>query len=273
MRSLKLPALAVAAATAVLLPLLSAGPAAAASDAPTATGPSADCARWAGTHARGHNWLCVGSGLTQSWSDGGAAHRTYTDVHTARTVDVTGLGEQATARAVASTAPATGDLQASALGGTDTLLAPSARIDDYHAKNTEYVYWNINNHAGKTNFSYSIGISNHSANVDMSYFETSGVGIKLTWRLRLRHDISFGSDTTLFTYPNVEGPYYYTQSYSEHEDRYGDGYNTMPYQTDWKVFWDSYNLNLVYGGTAITAAGTVQSDRATCYKTVSCKFK
>ena len=145
-------------------------------------------------------------------------------------------------------------------------------MDTYHAKSNEYVYWNINNRPGKMRFTYTIGLHNHSGDVYMQYFETTGAPILVQWRLRLRQDFNLADDLTLFTYPLVEGSTSYVQSYTEHEGRYGDGYNQMPYVTGAKVFWDSYNLSLRYAGTLIRPLGTLQSDRATCYKTVSCKF-
>lgn len=57
------------------------------------------------------------------------------------------------------------------------------------------------------------------------------------------------------------------------EDRYGDGYSRFPYDGK-KYFLDAYNWNLYVGETMYrNIGGSAQSDRATCYKTTSCKFK
>ena len=107
----------------------------------------------------------------------------------------------------------------------------------------------------------------------MRYFETSGFGIKLNWRLRIRHHHKGArGDSTSFTYPDVQGPSRYTTSYSKTESRYGDGYDQLPYETNWVVFLDSYDMRIRLAGTEVKMWGSVQSDRATCYKTVSCKF-
>ena len=50
------------------------------------------------------------------------------------------------------------------------------------------------------------------------------------------------------------------------------GWNRLPYDGA-RYFWDLYNITLKTPSGQIGILGSVQSDRATCYKTVSCKFK
>jgi len=129
------------------------------------------------------------------------------------------------------------------------------------------------NSRASPNFSYTIGIYNHNGRVKMGYIETTGKSILMTWRLRIRHDKNLQSDAMVFTYPDVMGPSGYKTTYSETESEYGDGYNKLPYQSDWKLFWDSYNIDIRYAGTSVRADNSAQSDRVTCYKTTGCKFK
>jgi hypothetical protein len=145
-------------------------------------------------------------------------------------------------------------------------------IDKFHAKNSEYIYWQINGRKGATRFTFTVGLHWHSANVDMRWRETSGAPIIFNWRLRTRHDINNASDETTFTYPDSYGPSGYTTYGGAYEDRYGDGYNTLPYQYNWKMFFNAYNISVRYAGTYLGIWGSVQSDRFYCYKTVSCKY-
>lgn len=156
---------------------------------------------------------------------------------------------------------------------SEGVLQLAAVIDAYHAKKTVGIGWSTGKASGWVSYTYTIALYNHSASVQMGYIETTGKAVLMNWRLRIRHDKTAARDTTLFTYPEVMGPSTYRQTYSETEERYGDGYNRLPYETDWKVFWDSYDISIRYGGINVYSDNTAQSDRATCYKTVSCKFK
>lgn len=206
------------------------------------------CAAYARAQARHRTssepWICIGDQLTRTNRRGTRSVKTV-------------LPSGKVARAARTTSP---------------IVEPFNVIDSYHAKKTVSIGWSTGNASGWTSYSYYISIYNHSADVKMSYFETTGKSILMNWRLRIRHDISLGFDTTVFTYPDVMGPATYRQNYSETEGRYGDGYNKLPYEKSWKVFWDSYNVSIRYGGVNVYADNTAQSDRAICYKTVSCKF-
>lgn len=115
-----------------------------------------------------------------------------------------------------------------------------------------------------------VALHNHSANVTMTYQATHAV--RLTWRTKIMHHKTLAGDDLIFTYPDVHGCSYSAQTCQSYEDRYGDGYDRLPYQTDWKVYWEVYNTSLIVNGERYPGDPKAQSDRATCYKTVSCKF-
>ncbi len=96
---------------------------------------------------------------------------------------------------------------------------------------------------------------------------------RITWRTKIMHHKTLASDDRIFTYPDVHGCSAGVYTCEEFEGRYGDGWNVLPYQTDWKVYWEAYNTSLIVGGVTYPGSPKAQSDRATCYKTVSCKFK
>lgn len=151
-------------------------------------------------------------------------------------------------------------------------IQPLNIIDGSHAKKTVEIGWSTPYGSGLTSYTYNISIHNHSADVTMSYFETTEKSIWMNWRLRIRHDKTLARDDTIFTYPDVLGPATAKQHFTETESRNGDGYNKLPYQKGWKVFWDSYNVSIRYKAYNVVADNTAQSDRLICYKTVPCKF-
>lgn len=202
-------------------------------------------------------WICLGNELTTNDPNTGDQSTTVLPDQG----DQDGQGGEAT--------------DSSAAGGLQTSLGAlqlAAVVDAYHANKTVGIGWSTGSASGWINYTYNIALYNHSATVKMHYWEKTGKKVIMTWRLRIRHDIDGWFDDTVFTYPDVLGALTYTQGYTETEDRYGDGYNKLPYEKGWKVFWDSYDISIRYAGTNVYADNTAQSDRATCYKTVSCKF-
>lgn len=151
------------------------------------------------------------------------------------------------------------------------------RIDDYHAnKDSTWYFGTDNRFRGNIRFTQAVALHNHSANVTMTSFATSKIHIN--WKLRIREDISFGTDETVFTFPdrhgcfvNIEPANRFCQGF---EGRYGDGYNELPYYQA-KFFYDAYSIQITVGGKPFRDLGgtSAQSERITCYKTVRCKFK
>lgn len=222
------------------------------------------------------DWICAGPVLSAETPDAtGSTRHLFTDVRTGNSVDVTGASEDQQVQALDDLVVTGGqdEPETQPIPGGCTSTAPCQRVDDYRAKSNEYVNWYINGHHGRIRFSYSINVAWRSADLTMGYWETTGQAVKLTWRLRIRHNIKFGRDSTVYTYPHVYGPNYYTRGYTTYESRYGAGWNRLPGQTGWKLFWDSYNMSLIAYGSRVGVIWSVQSDQVTCYKTVSCKFK
>lgn len=148
---------------------------------------------------------------------------------------------------------------------------PQAVIDTYPASKSTTWYWgNGGDVLGSTRMTIAVALHNHSENVTMTAASTQAV--RLTWRTKIMHHKTLASDDLIFTYPDVHGCSVATKTCQDYEDRYGDGYNVLPYQTDWKVYWEVYNTALVVDGVRYPGSPKAQSDRATCYKTVSCKF-
>lgn len=143
--------------------------------------------------------------------------------------------------------------------------APSTGTDTttYFGKSDEVIGW--------VRMTVYVGLHNHSAQVGMRV--QSNHKIRFTWRLRIQHDRNNWPDETIFVYPDVEGCSYYgtTVCYTT-EDRYGDGWNKLPYQNKWKVFFEMYKTSLIYNGEKYPGSPSAKSDRFYCYKTVSCKF-
>jgi hypothetical protein len=244
-----------------------------ATDVPVAAqSPCADLAIAQAQEGLINPWLCTGDILTMTDPLTGA--QTMYKVAPDKSLTPTTAAQvalEAEAAADADTADdPTDDPDALQTSAGDIQL--SARVDDYHAVKNLYIAWGTAAGSGLLHYTYTIALYNHSATVKMGYIETTGKGVWMNWRLRIRHDINLGPDDTVFTYGDVMGPLTYRSTYSETEDRYGEGYDELPYQTRWKVFWDSYNISIRYGGSLVKADNTAQSDRATCYKTVSCKF-
>ncbi|WP_311208462.1 MULTISPECIES: hypothetical protein [unclassified Aeromicrobium] len=144
-------------------------------------------------------------------------------------------------------------------------------IDSYHAKkSTTWFFGQGTNLAGSVKMTLNIGLHNHSANVWMTADATRK--IRLTWKTRIRRDISKGQDYTVFNYPDVHGCSTATYQCKDTESRYGDGYNVLPYISKAKVFWEVHNTSLIVNGEKYPGSPKAQSDRATCYKGTSCKF-
>lgn len=147
------------------------------------------------------------------------------------------------------------------------------KVDDkYHAHKSTVMYWGTNDvRKGVIKFTFRIGLHNHSANVSM--MAELSQKARLTWTTRIRHHKAGKKDSTVFTYPRVHGCSSPSSICKDFEGRYDDGYNELPYENKWKVFWEAYDMHLVVNGEAFPSFNAkAQSDRATCYKTVSCKF-
>ncbi|MFJ7272838.1 hypothetical protein ACIQV3_40520 [Streptomyces sp. NPDC099050] len=150
-------------------------------------------------------------------------------------------------------------------------LAPTDRVDDYHANSNEAIYAVLDRQKYKINFNLKIGLHNHTGNVSMTF--SSQTPVALTYSLRIRRDVDLWPDDTVYGYENrLYGSSTPTRSHTQTEGNTGNGHNRLPYDGK-RYFWDAWNLHLRIQGTAITTAGSVQSDRATCYKTTGCKFE
>lgn len=116
-----------------------------------------------------------------------------------------------------------------------------------------------------------VSLYNHSPQVTQSY--SSGTAVSATWRMRIRRDNPFRFDDTVYTYGDVFGSSFFTRFWGPNvESRYGEAWNKLPYDGA-QYFWDLYGITLKTPTGQIGILGSVQSDRATCYKTVPCKFK
>jgi hypothetical protein len=116
-----------------------------------------------------------------------------------------------------------------------------------------------------------VGLFNHSATVTQSY--TSATPVSATWQMRIRRDNPLWVDDTIYSYGLVCGSSFFTRAYGPKvEQYYGEAWNKLP-KDGKKYFWDLHNITLKTPTGQIGILGSVQSDRATCYKTVSCKFK
>lgn len=164
-------------------------------------------------------------------------------------------------------------LSAEELAAIDELptVHPMYVIDAYHAKKSTIWYFGTGTKlSGSIRFTFNIGLHNHSANVWMTADATREV--RVTWRTRIRHHIGGAPDENVFVYPDTHGCSTAKLTCKDYEDRYGDGYNKLPRQTGWKVFWEAYNTSLIVDGTKYPGSPKAQSDRATCYKVANCKF-
>jgi hypothetical protein len=116
-----------------------------------------------------------------------------------------------------------------------------------------------------------VGLYHHSPAVTMSY--TSSTAVSATWRVRIQRDNPLWFDDTIYTYGLVYGSSLFTRAYGPKvEPYYGEGYNRLP-KDGLRYFIDLYGITLKTPSGQIGILGSGQSDRATCYKTVSCKFK
>lgn len=71
--------------------------------------------------------------------------------------------------------------------------------------------------------------------------------------------------------PDKYGSGVLSTNWSYTEDQYDAGYMSLPFDGK-KYFINFYNLRVSDGRKTLRSLGSVQSDRMTCYKTVSCKF-
>lgn len=251
MRGLGLPALCLVALT------LNVVPAMATPREPTTPGGGAAsavddrCVQYAVTHVNG-KWTCF-DGVVSRFS---------------------AAGDTVSSR-VAPSAPvpaAEGDGAQADAGNPGGDVSPSYVIDESHAKRTTTWYYGTGAQvSGNIRMTIEVGLHGHSANVWMT--SRASDPVKLTWRLKLMHDKTLAFDDLIFRYPDVQGCSIYKYTCQSYEDRYGDGYNKLPYEHAWKVYWEVYNTQLIVGGAVYPGSPTAQSDRATCYITVPCKFK
>lgn len=117
-------------------------------------------------------------------------------------------------------------------------VEPTYVIDESHAKRTTTWYYGTGSTlSGRVRFTFNIGLHGHSANVWMT--ARADHPARLTWRTRIREDKNLMGDETVFTYPDTHGCSLYTYTCEDYEDR---------------------------------GSPKAQSDRATCYITVRCKF-
>ncbi|MFD6874306.1 MULTISPECIES: hypothetical protein [unclassified Streptomyces] len=125
-----------------------------------------------------------------------------------------------------------------ARSSADLLAEPTAeRVDDHHANSTETVVAFLDRKKYTIPFNFKVGLHHHSGRVDMRW--SSAYPVSLTYNLRIRRDVAQWPDDTVYGY----------------EDQlYGSSVPTK-------------------GGTSVSTAGSVQSDRATCYKTTTCNLK
>ncbi|MFF3013718.1 hypothetical protein [Streptomyces sp. NPDC057939] len=145
------------------------------------------------------------------------------------------------------------------------------RVDDHHANSTETVVALLDRRKYTISFNFKIGLHHHSGRVDMRW--SSAYPVSLTYNLRIRRDVAQWPDDTVYGYEDqLYGSSTPAKSYTRTEGQNGNGHNRLPYDGK-RYFWDAWNLHLRIDGTAVSTAGSVQSDRATCYKTTTCKFK
>lgn len=220
------------------------------------------------------NWTCLGDDLRYTVKTAGGKSREYyrNVASKSSAVDITGKSPNEVAGLVNAA-----HAQSTASSATRQSVRPHAIkrqgvSDAYHATNQETIKWQINGHYSETSFSYTISIYYHSADVLMRYFDSTSTPIELKWDERLRHNIGGGSDQTTWTAPFDYGPTTPYSAYSELIDHRNTGYNILPFQTGWKMFFDAFNMGIYYNGTYQGVGGSVQSTRFTCYKTVDCKF-
>jgi hypothetical protein len=143
-------------------------------------------------------------------------------------------------------------------------------VDPYHSNVTEPIIGRINGQDYYVPFNLKTAIHNHSPNVAMFY--SSETAVSLTFNLRIQQDISLAPDREQYDYEDYGyGSSVPTRSWSGIEPHNGLGANQLPRDGN-RYFLDAHNILLKGNGGSIGVAGSVQSDRMTCYKTTSCKF-
>lgn len=148
--------------------------------------------------------------------------------------------------------------------------APRDIIDPYHSNVTEPVIASLNGQYYNVPVNIKTGLHNHSANVNMFY--SSDPAVSLTWNLRIRRDNSWAGDDTVYDFEDYGyGSSVPTRSWSGSEPANGLGFDRLPYDGE-RYFYDAWNLFLKGNGGSIGVAGSVQTDRMTCYITRPCKF-
>ncbi|WP_203758764.1 hypothetical protein [Cellulomonas chitinilytica] len=205
--------------------------------------PATDCAEYAARNSgSGADWACFAGTVTVFAKSDAAV------LPVAKTIALT---KPAAARCAAG-------------------VTPLVVASDYISNVTEPIIASISGVGYTVPVTVRTVIYNHSADVKMSY--TASPAVSVIWSLRIRRDNNLATDDTVFTYPEAYGSSYATSSYSFLEDAYSEGYNQLPYDGK-KYFYDLYAIRMSASGKVLNILGSVQSDRMTCYKTVSCKFK
>lgn len=148
-------------------------------------------------------------------------------------------------------------------------VSPLAVVDSYTSNVTEEVLASLNGVGYRIPVSVKTRLYNHSPRLTMGY--SSSKAVSLIWSVRVRRDNNLAPDDTVFTFPDAYGSYTRVGLFTATEGERGDGYNSLPYDGK-RYFIDLYNLRLYDGKSTLNIQGSVQSDRMTCYKTVSCKF-
>lgn len=203
--------------------------------------PNQECISYAETNHKGQNWACFGGTL--------GLYGTKTN------------GQPKVTRSFVRPAAATPS-------GRFTTLA---RVNDFYSNSTEPLVATIKSVRYTVPINLKVSLYNHSAQVTQSY--SSGTAVSATWRMRIRRDNPLWFDDTIYTYGDVYGSSFFTRAWGPNvESRYGEAWNKLPYDGA-KYFWDLYGITLKTPTGQIGILGSVQSDRATCYKTVPCKFK
>ncbi|MBF6100486.1 hypothetical protein IU510_20720 [Nocardia cyriacigeorgica] len=255
LRNTVLPILfATAFATAALTPAAQAQP----SKAPIPTTP---CTEYARAHAPdGFNWICIGdlATFTEDVARDKQPRVEYVDVTTGKKTTLD--DPNATPELPEQDGPST-----------------KARVDDFHAVKTfEHIIWHYSDGTeGATQISINLSLHNHSGDVSIGWWETSGTPIEVQFKLRIREDRPLMPDLDVFEYENPDN---YNDgslhiSKSVYEPYWEQGFDALPYPSDPKrYFWDIHDIFVAAEGKGwLSAVGSSQSDRATC-DTGLCKF-
>lgn len=148
---------------------------------------------------------------------------------------------------------------------------PALRVNDFYSNTTEPLVAYIGKVKYTVPINLKVNLYNHSPRVTQSYWTEKAASA--TWRMGIRRDNPLWADDTIFTNSRVYGSSFYKLNWGPYiESHYGEGYKRLPYDGK-KYFLDLYNITLKTPTGQVGILGSVQSDRATCYKTVSCKFK